>query len=69
MSKDEQNKKSRPDATASNSEISSYVDSSEKNSPAESSIEPESIAYDSSNETLIVDGDSPSNSSSQGSLN
>lgn len=64
--KDEQIKKPRTDA-ASNSEISSYVDSSEKNSPSPS-VEPnDSITNnDSSNEAVVVDCDSPSNSSSQG---
>lgn len=64
--KEEQIKRSRSDG-ASASEISSYVDSSEKNSPAESLAEPaESIKQDdSSNEDLVVDCESPSTSSSQ----
>lgn len=65
--KDDQTKKFRPDG-ASNSEISSYVDSSEKNSPVDSSAEPTEsvINNESSNEALVVDCDSPSNSNSQG---
>lgn len=71
VTKEETIKKPRTDGgAASNSEISSYVDSSEKNSPTESSVEPSDsiIANDSSNEALVVDCDSPSNSSPQGTL-
>lgn len=68
LAKDEQNKKPRTDA-ASNSEISSYVDSSEKNSPSPSVEQNDSITNNDSsneNEAVVVDCDSPSNSSSQG---
>lgn len=66
ISKDDQSKRLRSDG-ASASEISSYVDSSEKTSPTGSMVEAsDSVKQDdSSNEDLVVDCESPSTSSSQ----